>query len=91
MRAFPDPSASVGRGGVGDDFEIAPASQNAAEMEVEEESIHSSSVSSSSGTPEGHKQNKELRRQKAADRAIQKKRTPNAPPPTDRHSASFKA
>ena len=94
-RAFPDPPASVDRDGagdgVGDDFEIAPAPQRDADRGFEQESIHSSSASSSSETPDGNKVKEEIRRQKAADRAIQKKRTPNAPTPTDRHSASFKA
>ena len=84
MRAFPDPSASVDRAGdgdgVGDDFEIVPATQKDADMGVEQESIHSPFASSSSETPEENKRNEEPRRQKAADRATQKKRSENAPP-----------
>ena len=85
MRAFSDPSASVNRDGagdgVGDDFEIIPAPQRDADMGVEQESIHSSSASSSSETPDDIKRKEEIRRLKTADRANQRKRNENAPPP----------
>ena len=80
MRAFPDPSANVDRDGVGDDFEIILVTRDGVEMEVENESNHSPSVSSSSETPEENTRNEEFRRQKAADRTAHKKRQANAPP-----------
>ena len=83
MRAFADPSASVDRDGAGDevgaDFEIIPATQDA-DMGAEQESIHSSSASSSE-TPEEDKIDKCLRRLKAAGRMKQRKKNETAPPP----------
>ena len=85
MRAFPDPSASVDRDGAGDgaedDSEIVPAPQRDADMGFEQESIHPSSASSSSETQGEIKRKEEIRRLKAADRATQRKRNENAPPP----------
>ena len=50
-------------------------------MGIEQESIHSSSASSSSETPDGIKRGEEIRRLKTADRATPRKRNEHAPPP----------
>ena len=92
MRAFPDPSASVERDRVGDDFEVVEVPD--LDMQASE-SIRSSCASSSSETPEANKREESLARrrseQKAADRKAQRQRLANAPPPTDRHSAGHQS